>query len=302
MNAAPSGDLIEAHRTWMIAGGFSPLTVDGARTILFRVDRDLREIQPAHVGLAGAYPEELAKWLAGDGNWSAQTRANYRDILVRFYRWACDEDDPWLSYDPSTRLRRPKIRRRIPDPAGAEQVAAIFARATQPWWLHCLLAAKVGLRPIEIAAARREDFTPAHVRIPHGKGDKPAVLPLDDQVWEVIEVWPPGPVTGMVCGRPATAHWVSDSTRQYLHRELGIATSLKRLRHFYATWLLDHGATMREVQELMRHESIETTAGYTAVSGGRLRAAVGTLPRFDVPAWVAPGVRSGGAHRPQSPP
>lgn len=300
--SGPCADLIADHREWMEAGAFSKRSIDDACELLDRVDRHLAAVhmerEGVPLGLAGAYPEELTAWLAqrhcppGYRQWSAQTRATYRQHLRRFYAWANDSDDPRLTYDPSVRLRRPKVNKSVPSPTPQAQVEQILARARQPWWLHCLLAAKVGMRPIEIAAARRSDFTATHVRIPHGKGDKPATLPLDGEVWEAVRDLPPGPITRKLGGGPANANWVSNLTAAHLRR-IGVPTSLRYLRHWYATWLLDHGVTLREVQELMRHESVATTQGYTAVTEARLRAAILTLPRFGVAAGGGGGGRSG---------
>jgi site-specific recombinase XerD len=104
-----NADMIEEYRVHLVSAGRSTLTIESVLDLLFRLDREL----PA--GLAEAYPRELKAWLAqprlgcGDGDrWSANTIATYRSHMVEFYKWACDEDDPWLTYDPARRLPRPK--------------------------------------------------------------------------------------------------------------------------------------------------------------------------------------------------
>ena len=54
--------------------------------------------------------------------------------------------------------------------------------------------------------------------------------------------------------------------------------SAHSLRHWYATQLLREGADIRVVQQLMRHASLATTAGYLAVESDALTAAVAALP------------------------
>ncbi len=53
---------------------------------------------------------------------------------------------------------------------------------------------------------------------------------------------------------------------------------MHQLRHWYGTWLLETTGNMEIVRQLMRHESMETTRGYTLVGQAKLREAVLGLP------------------------
>lgn len=286
---SPSGFMIEAHRIWMRAGDFSHNTIRDGCELLYRVDTDLAP----QGGLKHALPDELEAWLAGsyrpcppwatepEVDWAAWTRATYYHHIRRFYRWATRPGDPWLTYDPSINLRRPRPRKTIPNPATTEQVTICVTEAKEPWRLHCQLAAYGGLRPIEIAALKREDVTRKHIRIEHGKGDKPAVVPCHRRIWAAVEHRPAGHLTRTLRGRKASDHWVSTKTAEYLRETLNVGVSLKQLRSWYATYLLDLGYNIREVQELMRHESVQTTQIYTAVSPSRLEDAIRDLPDLE---------------------
>jgi integrase len=273
---SPSAGLIEAHRVSLQARKLSLRTVTDACELLYRVDRGLA----CTGGLTTALPHELESWLASSPGWSAWTVATYHQHLRRFYKWATRRVDPWLTYDPSEELQRPRPRPPIPDPATDDQVIVCLTQARWPWRLHCQLAAWAGLRPIEIASLCREHVSKTHIRVLSGKGDKPAILPTHPKLWKIIEPLPAGPVTHKASGEPADAHWVSIQTGAYLRKTLKAGTSLRHLRHWYATWLLDNGYTIREVQELMRHSSIVTTQGYTFVKQDRLRQAIQALPDF----------------------
>jgi site-specific recombinase XerD len=263
-------DLIDAHLTYLRAGAYSPRTVTAAAKVLRRVDAALP------YGLDNAATAELVDWLARPG-WSTQTRATYRGAIVRFYRWATRDDDRWLDFDPSTGLRRPRVNRGVPRPATDDHVHACLTRAGQPFRLHCVLAAYAGLRPIEIADLDRGDVTEHNIAVRHGKGDKPAVIPTHPVVWAALRHLPAGPVTRRRRGRPADARWVCAATADHLHR-LGLPVTLRNLRHWYATTLLERCHDLRVVQELMRHASVATTQVYTQVVDERRRAAVATLP------------------------
>lgn len=262
-------EMIEAHRIYMVASGLSANTVTEALWLLHKTHTDL----PA--GLIEAFPDELTTWLANP-TWSAQTRSTYRQHLRRFYMWATREEDPWMTYDPSTGLRRPTIPRRLPRPASDDQVATAIHRADMPYRLHCRLAAYQGLRCIEIARLGRDDVSEQTTYI-HGKGDTHRLLPTHPLVWELIHDLPPGPVTRKVCGRPADAHWVSNATRQHLHR-LGARISMHRLRHWYGTTVQRLYRDARVTQELLRHASPSSTAGYTLVAEASMREAMACLP------------------------
>jgi integrase/recombinase XerC len=56
--------------------------------------------------------------------------------------------------------------------------------------------------------------------------------------------------------------------------------SMHRLRHWFATVILDEIGDIRVVQELLGHANVSTTGGYTRVAGRKKRAAVNVLPTF----------------------
>lgn len=62
----------------------------------------------------------------------------------------------------------------------------------------------------------------------------------------------------------------------------GVHGTPHQLRHFFGTSLLDAGVDLRTVQELMRHESLQSTQIYTHVSGTRKRDAVDLLRVLEV--------------------
>lgn len=263
-----TAEIIEAHRRWMRAGGYADNTVRDACKLLYRADGLLP------YGLPVATGDELADLLATDG-WSAQTRATYRQHLCRLYAWAADGG--WIDFDPSTKLRRPRVPPGVPNPPPDVQVAAAL-RLGWPWRLHIILAAYAGLRCCEIATIGREHITQARLRVT-GKGGRTRIVPTDPYVWQTVAPLPAGPVAVRRDGRPATPAWVSVRTAEHLHRH-GLPFTLHRLRDWYATKALDHCGNLRVVQELLGHASPATTAIYTKISIEQKAAAVAGLPRL----------------------
>lgn len=113
-----------------------------------------------------------------------------------------------------------------------------------------------------------------------GKGAKQRRVPLGDPAAAAVEAWlairhdvvPPeaGPVVfANERGKPLTPRDV----RRILDRRSSSPTHPHALRHTFATHLLDGGADLRSVQELLGHSDVATTQRYTHVSRERLRSA-----------------------------
>lgn len=259
-------DMIKAHLKHLGQGGLSTNTVEDVGRVLRAVHRDLPE------GLE-ADDEELTDWLANE-TWSRQTKATYRQHLRRFYAWALELG--WVEHNPAAKLRGVRVPRRPPRPATAEQARIVTTDLPMPFLLHARLARWAGLRCIEVARLHREHVTEADINI-LGKGDKPAVQPNDPRIWELIEPLPPGPITRKPRSQRDVEHWVSTETAKQM-RALGVDITMHRLRARYATTLLETTGNMELVRQLMRHESMETTRGYTLVLTDKLRQAVLDLP------------------------
>jgi integrase/recombinase XerD len=195
------------------------------------------------------------------------------------------------SANPSEGVARPKVPRTLPRPLSLGEVEAILAAPTEAdpagirdrAILETLYGA--GLRISELVGLDVDevDLGEASVRV-MGKGSKERMVPLGRFAVAALESY-------LTRARPALARSKSGAalflnqrggrlTRQGATRVLKVAASragvTKRvtphtLRHSFATHLLEGGADVRVVQELLGHATLATTQIYTLVTGERLR-------------------------------
>jgi len=149
---------------------------------------------------------------------------------------------------------------------------------------ECLYGA--GLRVGELAGLTRGrlDEKRRLVRV-LGKGSRERVVPLGGRALQALHAYwaalgrEPRPADPLVFGRgnaPATTRTLERDIRALLGR-LGpnVASHPHALRHSFASHLLDRGADLRAVQELLGHRNLKTTQIYTHVTRRRLKAAYG---------------------------
>lgn len=197
--------------------------------------------------------------------------------------------------NPFVALPLPRLERRLPRFLSEEQMrrlleapgrlqgeGAIDAFTAQRDLLLLELLYGGGLRVSELVAltfAQIEDDSGV-ARIV-GKGRKERVCPLGEGAMVRLRSWRDGPRRGSagaerVLVRPGGAAMTAREVQGLLKRYLAAAglpadASPHTLRHSYATHLLNAGADLRVVQELLGHARLATTQIYTHVSGARLR-------------------------------
>ncbi|HEX6869831.1 MAG TPA: tyrosine-type recombinase/integrase [Micromonosporaceae bacterium] len=263
-------DLIPRHLTWLRAAGRSERTVHDRRRLLEHADARLP------YGIDDADAEEWAAYLASR-RWSAWTRHTYYTHAIKYYDWGVAAG--YYRHNPVADLPRPAEGDRIPKPATDDELAlALRDLPHQPWRMAVQLAAFAGLRCCEIVSIRREDCTAEWLTV-RGKGGRRATVAMAPQLWEVIEPRSGGLLVLGARGRPLTPQMLTQMQGP-VWRRIGLPEmTLHRFRHWFATSLLRQGADIRTVQELMRHRTLQSTQGYTAVVDRQRRAAVARLPR-----------------------
>jgi integrase len=268
---------VEAHLAHLRRRNLRTGTINQRRLVLGRLRRFLDDVD-----LLAAEHDALVAFL-DRGSLGPEARATETSHVRSFYGWAVLEC--LVAEDPSARLVRPRLRRRLPRPIDDRYLVRALDRApdrVRPWlWL----AAFAGLRAAEIAQLCREDVLDYHdppvLFVVDGKGGKQRTVPLADDLLAELVTWP-APTRGWLFTRlddrpgPVPAHLVSNLANRYLHGE-GIPYTLHTLRHWFGTTMYRRTSDLRLVQELLGHSSPVTTAGYAAWSPAKAADAVRTL-------------------------
>lgn len=238
----------------------------------------------------------LRAWLAGAaGAGAARTTLARRTSSVKaFTAWATRQG--LLSTDPAARLQVPKAHRTLPSVLRQDQALAAMTAAKSgaeqgdPLALRDRLIVELlyatGIRVSELCGLDVDDVDTAHrlVRV-LGKGNKQRTAPFGQPAAEALRAW-------LADGRPALATAESGpallvgvrgrrldvrQARTVVHQTVAAVDGAPDmgphgLRHSAATHLLEGGADLRVVQELLGHSSLATTQLYTHVAVARLRA------------------------------
>lgn len=266
-------ELIDEHVASMRRRNLAPTSINKRRQRLTRFDRD--------VGLATATAEQINEYL---DTIDCEARARYQWIsdLHCFYEWAIT----WghLSVDPTVKVDRPKLRRRLPRPIDTADLAMALDMAGTEMRAWLSLAAFAGLRVSEIAGLDMDCllWSDQLIRV-LGKGDKERMVPMHPEVEKVLRAMHL-PTRGRVFRRPRGGGWPANEVSREMSLyfdSLHISATAHQCRHWFGTQTYKACGDLRVVQELMGHSSPTTTAAYADWSRREARAAVTALSLSD---------------------
>jgi integrase/recombinase XerC len=234
----------------------------------------------------------LRRYLAslGTRQLARATVARKAAALRCYFAWAVRQG--LVPADPARTLRAPSGKGRLPRVLSSGEIGTLLDDAgtsvidlRDRAALELLYAA--GLRVSELCGLDRRgvDLRGRTVTV-LGKGGKERRVPIHDQAAAALGEWlhvgraeMPGPREAVFVNQRGS-RLVPHDVRRILDRRAAAPTHPHALRHTFATHLLDGGADLRVVQELLGHASLATTQIYTHVSKERLRAVYeGTHPR-----------------------
>jgi len=251
--------------------------------------------------IGGADAELIRGFLAhlGEQQYSAATMARKIATLRSFYKWA--ERRNLADTNPMTLIRTPRQSKRLPKAITVEQVEKLLSAPGDRDLLgrrdRAMLETlySTGIRVSELVGLNMEDLDfETEALLVTGKGKKERLVPLGSHALQAIRRY----AEMLQQSAPLADHWArsrqgertgaplfvnkhgqrlsSRSVRRKLDkylREVGLDPSISphTLRHSFATHLLDNGADLRSVQELLGHQSLSTTQVYTHLTGKRLQ-------------------------------
>jgi site-specific recombinase XerD len=214
-----------------------------------------------------------------------RTIARRASALRRYFRWL--QRSGLNDRDPSAGLSAPKGEARLPRVLRPDELRHLVAAPTADDPVEQRDVALIellygsGLRIAEATALDVDEVDLDRSRVVvWGKGGKQRTVPLSDPAVRALRGWLAGGRADLVTARtPAGAVFLNmrgrrltpRDARRVIDRRSSEPTHPHALRHTFATHLLDGGADLRVVQELLGHSDVATTQRYTHVSKERLR-------------------------------
>jgi site-specific recombinase XerD len=245
-------------------------------------------LEPTAVG-----PKDLRRYAAvlSGRDAVAATVARKLAALRAFYRTLREHGQ--VSQNPADLIASPKRPRTLPKVLRPDELAALLDRipASTPLELRDRALFEVayacGLRAEELVNldATSVDFDGEQLRV-EGKGSKTRILPAGEPALRAVGRYLERARPALAAGDGEPALFLSKSGRRLstsdVRRRLRVwarqaslqgGISPHALRHSFATHLLEGGADLRAIQELLGHASISTTQIYTRVESARLKSA-----------------------------
>ena len=248
---------------------------------------------PADVELGDL--QQFVQWLSKIGL-SATSQARIISGIRGFFKYCITEQ--LVSHDPATLLEAPKTPRHLPDTLSVEEIDRMFTSidvstpegVRNKAMLETLYSC--GLRVSELIQLTLSGYFPddAFIRV-IGKGNKERLIPIGRSAMQYISLYTEHIRTQIII-KPGKEDFLFLNRRGgplsrvmvfYIIKSLAQQAGITKIisphtfRHSFATHLVEGGADLRAVQEMLGHESITTTEIYTHLNRDFLRD---TLQRF----------------------
>lgn len=194
-----------------------------------------------------------------------------------------------IASDLTCYFETPKIWQLVPEVLQIEEIDLLLAQAKGEDRIGSRdraileLMYATGMRVSELCGLSMNDLSDTFVKV-RGKGSKERMIPVGKKAIEAVDHYlihyrgeaaeDNGPLFVTASGKRIDRMTIWKQVKMYA-KKAGITKSISphTLRHSFATHLLERGADLRLIQDMLGHEDIGTTDRYTHVTGTRLRAA-----------------------------
>lgn len=273
----------------------SPLTLKSYREDLAALEEHLTN---SHAGTCPPAPRittlDLRGYVSGlhTAEYARSTISRRLASLRSFFRFG--QREGWIKNNPARPLRNPRKSQRLPHCLSTTEIGTLLSAPPEedPQGLRDRAMLETmysgGLRVSELVGLNDGDIDWTEgVLTVRGKGRRERLSPLGSFANSALKGWyrvrklHPRERSGLLApvfvnrfGRRLTTRSVGRMLEKYLAQTgLDRRTTPHTLRHSFATHLVDRGADIRSVQELLGHKSLVTTQIYTHLSTANLRAA-----------------------------
>jgi len=289
----PDDDVVDLDERWRTADFASSLTSLADRSVAAYLS-DIRLFAEWVERLSMQGPADVTRvavrrYVANLTTRQYARRSIARKVaaLRRYFAWALRRG--LAPVDPTLGVQISAGAGRLPRVLGDRDLESLFAPADpdEPEWRHrrdlaiCEILYGSGLRVSEVCGLRLDDLdlNGGALRV-WGKGSKQRRVPLGQPAVAATSEWlalrhevVPTDLGDLVFGNERGHQLTPRDVRRILDRRCATPTHPHALRHTFATHLLDGGADLRAVQEMLGHSDVSTTQRYTHVSRERLLSA-----------------------------
>ena len=225
-----------------------------------------------------------------------QTKAHYITVINSFYNFICDEN--LINKNPCENIRLPKLPKKLPNYLTIEEVDKLLdVRLDTPLayrnkaMLELLYSTGVRITELIELKLNNIDFTDELIRV-MGKGSKERIIPLGEEAVKYLSLYI-NQYRNLILKTKTSEYLFINNfgnqiTRQGFFKIIkneckihGIEKNVSphTLRHSFATHLLNNGADLRIIQELLGHSDISTTQIYTHISKEKIKQDYQNHPR-----------------------
>ena len=229
--------------------------------------------------------------------WSVNTFLVYRKSLSVFFQWCVKEG--YLKSNPIADIEIPKLEKKLPPKLNRQDAQRLLEVAYNHPYVHPFLRQRnyaviatflfAGLRKQELLNLKFADvdLTNLSLFVRQGKGSKDRVIPMSYRLSEILQAYL---VERQKLGRACPEFFTSRIHNigltdvgirrlvEQIKEDSGISFTIHKLRHTFATLMLEGGCDIYSLSRMMGHDDIKTTTIYLAASAEHLRTQITKHP------------------------
>ena len=232
--------------------------------------------------------DDIKIFLKKENNKTSKTRAHYITVLNNFYSFLIRES--YINNNPMDTIKQPKIEKKLPDYLTVEEVDKLLNIPLNNAYdyrnkamLETLYG--TGIRVSELINIKISDidFNECYIRI-YGKGSKERIVPFNDICSKYLSDYIENYRNTLLKHKDSEYVFINSLSGRIsrqgffkILKEICLKQGIKKnvsphlLRHSFATHLLNNGADLRIIQELLGHSDLSTTQIYTEVLNEKLK-------------------------------